>query len=125
MIPRPPRSTLILTLFPYTTLSRSFSMFKVVTPMIWVSPRWNKAERSEEHTSELQSHSEISYAVFCLKKKKLKVYKLLNLARCQFRLTKSHVLPGITERCRRSVQHGTKPNLLWHLCCQPAGHIFT
>src|SRR5210317_73372 len=26
--------------------------------------------RSEEHTSELQSHSEISYAVFCLKKKK-------------------------------------------------------
>ena len=28
------------------------------------------AERSEEHTSELQSHSFISYAVFCLKKKK-------------------------------------------------------
>src|SRR5210317_1962420 len=28
--------------------------------------------RSEEHTSELQSHSEISYAVFCLKKKKNK-----------------------------------------------------
>ena len=27
------------------------------------------AERSEEHTSELQSHSFISYAVFCLKKK--------------------------------------------------------
>src|SRR6056300_1007744 len=26
--------------------------------------------RSEEHTSELQSHSEISYAIFCLKKKK-------------------------------------------------------
>ena len=29
-------------------------------------------ERSEEHTSELQSHSFISYAVFCLKKKKQK-----------------------------------------------------
>src|SRR5881296_679605 len=28
--------------------------------------------RSEEHTSELQSHSNISYAVFCLKKKKQK-----------------------------------------------------
>ena len=28
--------------------------------------------RSEEHTSELQSHSFISYAVFCLKKKKKK-----------------------------------------------------
>ena len=27
--------------------------------------------RSEEHTSELQSHSFISYAVFCLKKKKI------------------------------------------------------
>src|SRR5213080_5492529 len=29
-----------------------------------------RAGRSEEHTSELQSHSGISYAVFCLKKKK-------------------------------------------------------
>ena len=28
-----------------------------------------EAERSEEHTSELQSHPVISYAVFCLKKK--------------------------------------------------------
>ena len=27
-------------------------------------------QRSEEHTSELQSHYSISYAVFCLKKKK-------------------------------------------------------
>src|SRR6056300_1182420 len=31
-----------------------------------------EAGRSEEHTSELQSHSEISYAVFCLKKKNRK-----------------------------------------------------
>src|SRR6056300_1277619 len=31
--------------------------------------------RSEEHTSELQSHSEISYAVFCLKKKKTRFNK--------------------------------------------------
>src|ERR1051326_3201418 len=30
---------------------------------------WADAHRSEEHTSELQSHSFISYAVFCLKKK--------------------------------------------------------
>src|SRR6186713_1443708 len=30
--------------------------------------------RSEEHTSELQSHSGISYAVFCLKKKKSNTY---------------------------------------------------
>src|ERR1051326_9518569 len=34
-----------------------------------VNPR-ALAKRSEEHTSELQSHSFISYAVFCLKKKK-------------------------------------------------------
>src|SRR3546814_1278967 len=32
--------------------------------------------RSEEHTSELQSLMRISYAVFCLKKKKKKIYKL-------------------------------------------------
>ena len=31
--------------------------------------------RSEEHTSELQSHSFISYAVFCLKKKRKKKEK--------------------------------------------------
>src|SRR5210317_948167 len=35
--------------------------------------------RSEEHTSELQSHSEISYAVFCLKKKNIHTYQKLNL----------------------------------------------
>src|SRR6056300_2011292 len=38
--------------------------------------------RSEEHTSELRSHSEISYAVFCLKKKKQKTklqkYTIIN-----------------------------------------------
>src|ERR1051326_9484414 len=32
--------------------------------------------RSEEHTSELQSHSFISYAVFCLKKKKINTLRL-------------------------------------------------
>src|SRR3546814_6049258 len=31
---------------------------------------WNALDRSEEHTSELQSLMRISYAVFCLKKKK-------------------------------------------------------
>ena len=36
--------------------------------------------RSEEHTSELQSHSEISYAVFCLKKKKTEFINLKGLA---------------------------------------------
>ena len=35
-----------------------------------VTAESKEALRSEEHTSELQSHSFISYAVFCLKKKK-------------------------------------------------------
>src|SRR6056300_1798054 len=76
MIRRPPRSTLILTLFPYTTLFRSHvhcdgrqNAPAAVGPgrVLQLQRRWI---RSEEHTSELQSHSEISYAVFCLKKKK-------------------------------------------------------
>src|SRR5881275_3437753 len=70
MIRRPPRSTLFRTLFPYTTLFRSCR-----TPI--VRDRWGNRStyycpRSEEHTSELQSHGTISYAVFCLKKKKKK-----------------------------------------------------
>src|SRR3546814_1866448 len=35
-----------------------------------------RAERSEEHTSELQSLMRISYAVFCLKKKKITIHQL-------------------------------------------------
>src|SRR6056300_1926146 len=75
MIRRPPRSTLILTPFPYTTLFRSHSLLLHqksiqlhIMPIISKTP--NTIMRSEDHTSELQSHSEISYAVFCLKKKK-------------------------------------------------------
>ena len=39
--------------------------------------RFALATRSEEHTSELQSHSFISYAVFCLKKKKIYSFSYL------------------------------------------------
>src|SRR3546814_5408454 len=97
MIRRPPRSTRTDTLFPYTTLFRSYK-FKPwlgekaladgasildyvretarehdIDPHIrydhWVTGAdWDT--RSEEHTSELQSLMRISYAVFCLKKKK-------------------------------------------------------
>src|SRR3546814_1834323 len=83
MIRRPPRSTRTDTLFPYTTLFRS-------APVAWLRDGstelryWNTLPflghygtqyrrqngRSEEHTSELQSLMRISYAVFCLKKKK-------------------------------------------------------
>src|SRR2546430_3566939 len=77
MIRRPPRSTL----FPYTTLFRSFG-----DDLLAVSAqpgarrledvrhlrhhRWN-ALRDRKSTRLNSSHSQISYAVFCLKKKRL------------------------------------------------------
>src|SRR3546814_7372949 len=86
MIRRPPRSTRTDTLFPYTTLFRSIlpSGGNVsVTCFNWFvnandGDQHCQTEyettytsiRSEEHTSELQSLMRISYAVFCLKKKK-------------------------------------------------------
>src|SRR5213082_4078332 len=66
MIRRPPRSTLCQTLFPYTTLFRSPRGRPGPGPREGDRP----PRRSEEHTSELQSPDTISYAVFCLKKKK-------------------------------------------------------
>src|SRR3546814_4866267 len=99
MLRRPPRSTRTDTLFPYTTLFRSvangyrrtlglalghywivgallllagamaFALFKLV-PSELAPAEDCGAFRSEEHTSELQSLMRISYAVFCLKKKK-------------------------------------------------------
>src|SRR5213076_3623641 len=69
MIRRPPRSTRLVTLFPYTTLFRSDDAVRHrgAAPR---RPARHHAVRSEEHTSELQSLPTISYAVFCLKKKK-------------------------------------------------------
>src|SRR3546814_7707480 len=100
MIRRPPRSTRTDTLFPYTTLFRSDRRGvrrrrsrragprpspRSDRPRLWiahlsrhvldraagaVAGRVSEHDRSEEHTSELQSLMRISYAVFCLKKKK-------------------------------------------------------
>src|SRR5216110_3933296 len=70
MIRRPPRSTQAHTLFPYTTLFRSRS--HRAAPDRRGPRRASRWLRSEEHTSELQSRELISYAVFCLKKKKIK-----------------------------------------------------
>src|SRR3546814_10187046 len=96
MIRRPPRSTRTDTLFPYTTLFRSVSgggLWKLSGPLSSVAslraaPRKasfpavpqqaterSAMQRSEEHTSELQSLMRISYAVFCLKKKTKKKNK--------------------------------------------------
>src|SRR3546814_19966019 len=92
MIRRPPRSTRTDTLFPYTTLFRSSNAIVYakdqrtigigagqMSCVVSAKIAGLKAEeaglvvpRSEEHTSELQSLMRISYAVFCLKKKKQK-----------------------------------------------------
>src|SRR3546814_5446527 len=90
MIRRPPRSTRTDTLFPYTTLFRSFlvafAAWNADQPGVGIDRLDDMLdrdrdqlggaqsgviagrERSEEHTSELQSLMRISYAVFCLKK---------------------------------------------------------
>src|SRR5687768_18032670 len=69
MIRRPPTSTL----FPYTTLFRSPAIDPFIVDIrTFVTLKLGvdfPLPRSEEHTSEL-SHGYISYAVFCLKKKK-------------------------------------------------------
>src|SRR3546814_10792821 len=79
MIRRPPRSTRTDTLFPYTTLFRSDNSRSSIRPAgaaarAPAAPTRFRTDcadgRSEEHTSELQSLMRISYAVFCLKKKK-------------------------------------------------------
>src|SRR3546814_3197189 len=84
MIRRPPRSTRIDTLLPYTTLFRSLRDEADPGADHGRAHKGNEAlsnqkrsnacrqsaqDRSEEHTSELQSLMRISYAVFCLKKK--------------------------------------------------------
>src|SRR6056297_3844055 len=80
MIRRPPRSTRTDTLFPYTTLFRSRPVRRprrtecAPRPQS-PTPDGSAPARSEEHTSELRSLRRISYAVFCLKKKKKQIMK--------------------------------------------------
>src|SRR3546814_3168915 len=98
MIRRPPRSTRTDTLFPYTTLFRSDPSYSprslarlpcagaqgggsatagalgMATAARTAAAIYFFMARSEEHTSELQSLMRISYAVFCLKKKKKKTH---------------------------------------------------
>src|SRR3546814_6964109 len=95
MIRRPPRSTRTDTLFPYAALFRSLQLLRSAAgrplqregdaiPLAFgavlgaghlgrqleLQALLAEDARSEEHTSELQSLMRISYAVFCLKKKK-------------------------------------------------------
>src|SRR5688572_32765206 len=71
MIRRPPRSTL----FPYTTLFRSQAFRraaeKPVAGTSWTAGDQNPCPTLDRKSTRLNSsHSQISYAVFCLKKKK-------------------------------------------------------
>src|SRR6478672_12866939 len=75
MIRRPPRSTL----FPYTTLFRSPGPV-LDDPRGSAAPGSSPPGRSEEHTSELQSRSDLVCRLL-LEKKKKKRYKLLRRKR--------------------------------------------
>src|SRR5438132_3623025 len=67
MIPRPPRSTL----FPYTTLFRSHQLFRILEDVLLLLgiQLQEPILRSEEHTSELQSHSDLVCRLLLEKKK--------------------------------------------------------
>src|SRR2546430_17168398 len=75
MIRRPPRSTL----FPYTTLFRSYKHESISTlpimPETLLRKRVLLSMRSEEHTSELQSQSNLVCRLLLEKKKKLKLFR--------------------------------------------------
>src|SRR3712207_7661781 len=94
MIRRPPRSTL----FPYTTLFRSFAPRGTAGTLQFSAPTFNVAEsdgtatinvtrtggsdgtvtvKDRKSTRLNSSHANISYAVFCLKKKK--IYTILSI----------------------------------------------
>src|SRR3546814_5199819 len=105
MIRRPQRSTRTDTLFPYTTLFRSYFPFRNYEDIIKLTHQqfpsiYNELEsfrsyilknrdslkaRSEEHTSELQSLMRISYAVFCLKKERDQAIRYLKRALTHYR----------------------------------------
>src|SRR2546430_8857519 len=89
MIRRPPRSTL----FPYTTLFRSRYTRQLIDSLWMGKPSCPKAIKPKEiglpnlagdrkSTRLNSSHSQISYAVFCLKKKKVYLLELLSLDLC-------------------------------------------
>src|SRR5574338_137145 len=90
MIRRPPRSTL----FPYTTLFRSWSTRSTAARgaagRASPSPTWWRDRKSTRLNS---SHHGISYAVFCLKKKKVQVQTMMELK-------KVPIMPIRTEKNR-------------------------
>src|SRR6187431_1582704 len=99
MIRRPPRSTQQSTLFPYTTLFRSNERPPVRDLREDALGVGHPLGRSEEHTSELQSRTVISYAVFCLKKKTAKP--------CAIPMAKAPNMDGCSESPRRARPEST------------------
>src|SRR3546814_9695562 len=118
MIRRPPRSTRTDTLFPYTTLFRSAAPRRASSsanirgqksherrPLAPLH-RPGTIDRSEEHTSELQSLMRISYAVFCLKKKKQARLETSDIrTECNNRHTRQLKTPGTTPQYHTDYTH--------------------
>src|SRR6184192_2955052 len=74
MIRRPPRSTRRCTLVPTRRSSESRRGGPAASSHVALWRHHRRRPRSEEHTSELQSPIDISYAVFCLKKKRTRLW---------------------------------------------------
>src|SRR2546430_8445275 len=102
MIRRPPRSTL----FPYTTLFRSHAKRRqaaaLLEPLFAVEPNhpgiahylihaYDKPDRKSTRLN--SSHSQISYAVFCLKKKKKNKDTELHNKKCNMRRLPQQIRP--------------------------------
>src|SRR5438270_5797899 len=89
MIRRPPRSTL----FPYTTLFRSMSVGGNDDPTQTQNARQTaQVDRSEEHTSELQSQSNLVCRLLLEKKKKKEKTSSLPIAMTVHRLIRGTVI---------------------------------
>src|SRR2546430_8205517 len=99
MIRRPPRSTL----FPYTTLFRSLSPAALETLAIiaYRQPVGDDGQRSEEHTSELQSQSNLVCRLLLEKKKKI-IYR-----RCD---TDGNI-------CQTHTHHSATNSMTSSFCC--------
>src|SRR3954449_4145570 len=108
MIRRPPRSTL----FPYTTLFRSAlrsaSHTARTAPCAATGNRW----RSEEHTSELQSHSHLVCRLLLEKKKKTNKGLQCNHKRCA---------DAQLSTCRASLRQCLAPASCLPVTCVPFG----
>src|SRR5438094_5859885 len=86
MIRRPPRSTL----FPYTTLFRSSLRQNCVTVFSFSKNHFSRTRRRDRKSGSAGMPRPISYAVFCLKKKKPEPNKDEALVR----VTASHINPA-------------------------------